>query len=299
MWTTTGTSSGCFDPLLASPLCSADATSDRGWLSAVTRAIARPWTHDELVVAFNLYCELPFGRLHQRAPEVERLAALLARSPGSVAMKLVNIASLDPAVTASGRRGLGNASVADAAVWSEFHADWEGLALESARIRQQLADAHGLPDAIVVGDDVPLDDHSAAYAGISRPAVVQMRVKQAFFRKAVLASYEGRCCVTGLSARRLLVASHIVPWAADPKNRLNPRNGLCLSSLHDKAFDAGLMTLSGDHRVVMSQAAKSLAEEPFALSSLLAYDGQKIRLPVKFAPDEAFLAHHRTSVFLG
>jgi len=228
-----------------------------------------------------------------------RLAALLARSPGSVAMKLVNIASLDPVVTASGRRGLGNASVADAVVWSEFHADWEGLALESARIQQHLATAHGLPDVIVLADDVLPDDDSAAYAGISRPAVVQMRVKQAFFRKAVLASYEGRCCVTGLSARRLLVASHIVPWAADAKNRLNPRNGLCLSSLHDKAFDAGLMTLSGDYRVVMSQVAKSLADEPFVLSSLLAYAGQKIRLPAKFAPDEAFLAHHRASVFLG
>ena len=263
------------------------------------RALPRPWTHDELIVAFNLYCELPFGRLHQRAPEIVRLAALLGRSAGSVAMKLVNIASLDPAVTVSGRRGLGNASVADAAVWAEFHADWEGLALESARIQQSLVRALGLPDAIVVADDVPPESGSAAYVGINRAAVVQMRVRQAFFRKAVLASYEGRCCVTGLSAQRLLVASHIVPWADDLKNRLNPRNGLCLSSLHDKAFDAGLMTLSADYRIVMSQAANSLADEPFAASGLLAYAGQKIRLPAKFTPDEAFLAHHRTRIFLG
>lgn len=265
----------------------------------MTRIASRRWTRDELVTAFNLYCQLPFGRLHQRTPEIVRLAALLDRSPSSIAMKLVNIASLDPAITTSGRSGLGNASVADAKVWREFHADWEGLALESAQVEQRLAEARGLSDDIALIDDMLPEDDAAAYVGIAQSGVVQVRVKQAFFRNAVLASYEGRCCVTGLSARRLLVASHIVPWAADPKNRLNPRNGLCLSSLHDKAFDAGLMTLSPDYRVVMSGAAKSLVGEPFAASCLLAYAGQKIRLPAKFAPDESFLAHHRTSVFLG
>lgn len=259
----------------------------------------RLWTRDELVVAFDLYCQLPFGRLHQRAPEIERLAALIGRSPGAVAMKLVNIASLDPAITASGRRGLGNAAAADRSVWAEFHADWEALAVESAQIRQTLAAARGEPDATLVTGDLPTADLVADYVGVSRTSVVQVRVKQAFFRKAVLASYEGRCCISGLSEPRLLVASHIVPWSTDPKNRLNPRNGLCLSSLHDKAFDAGLLTLSTDHRVVMSSAAKSLLDDPFAISSLLAYAGQKIRLPQKFTPDEAFLEHHRTAVFLG
>lgn len=265
------------------------------------RATSRSWTRAELIVAFNLYCQLPFGRLHQRAPEIIRLAALLDRSPGSVAMKLVNIASLDPAITANGRKGLGNASAADRAVWAEFHADWETLALESAQVQQGLAAARGEPiepiEAVEIDDSEGIDE-VIDYAGLNRTSVVQARVKQAFFRKAVLASYEGRCCITGLSQRRLLVASHIVPWVTDPKNRLNPRNGLCLSSLHDKAFDAGLLTVGADHRIVMSAAVQSLADEPFATISLLAYAGQKIRMPQKFTPDEAFLEHHRTAVFL-
>lgn len=263
------------------------------------REPSRLWTRDELVVAFNLYCQLAFGRLHQRAPEIVQLAALLDRSPSSVAMKLVNIASLDPAITASGRSGLGNASAADRSVWAEFHADWEALALQSAEIRQGLEAAHSAPAHASATDDSPVDDDVLDYGGVSRSSVVQVRVKQSFFRKAVLASYEGRCCITGLSERRLLVASHIVPWAADSNNRLNPRNGLCLSSLHDKAFDAGLLTLSADHRIVMSAAAQSLADDTFAVSSLLTYAGQKIRLPQKFTPDEAFLEHHRRQVFLG
>ena len=263
------------------------------------REPSRLWTRDELVVAFNLYCQLAFGRLHQRAPEIVQLAALLDRSPSSVAMKLVNIASLDPAITASGRSGLGNASAADRSVWAEFHADWEALALQSAEIRQGLEAAHSAPAHASATDDSPVDDDVLDYVGVSRSSVVQVRVKQSFFRKAVLASYEGRCCITGLSERRLLVASHIVPWAADSNNRLNPRNDLCLSSLHDKAFDAGLLTLSADHRIVMSAAAQSLADDTFAVSSLLTYAGQKIRLPQKFTPDEAFLEHHRRQVFLG
>lgn len=263
------------------------------------RATARPWTRAELIVAFKLYWQLPFGRLHQRAPEIVRLAALLDRSPGSVAMKLVNIASLDPAITANGRKGLGNASAADRAVWAEFHADWEALALESAQVQQGLAAARGEPIEAIESDDSEAINQVIDHAGLNRTSVVQVRLKQAFFRKAVLASDEGRCCITGLSQRRLLVASHIVPWATDAKNRLNPRNGLCLSALHDKAFDAGLLTLSADHRIVMSDAVESLADEPFATTSLLAYAGQKIRMPQQFRPDEAFLERHRTTVFPG
>ena len=57
----------------------------------------RGWTRDELLVAFNLYCKTPFGRLHQRNPEIIRLASALGRTPSALAMKLVNFASLDPA----------------------------------------------------------------------------------------------------------------------------------------------------------------------------------------------------------
>jgi hypothetical protein len=56
----------------------------------------RDWTRDELIVAFNLYCKLPFGRLHAKDLRVRELAAALGRTPGPVATKLVNLAALDP-----------------------------------------------------------------------------------------------------------------------------------------------------------------------------------------------------------
>ena len=56
------------------------------------------WTREQLLVAFNLYCQLPFGKLHSRNPDIIRLAEMIGRNPGALAMKLVNIASLDPVI---------------------------------------------------------------------------------------------------------------------------------------------------------------------------------------------------------
>lgn len=47
--------------------------------------------------------------------------------------------------------------------------------------------------------------------------------------------------MSGLAEPRLLIASHIVPWSKDKTNRLNPSNGLCLSAIHDRAFDQGFI----------------------------------------------------------
>ena len=75
-----------------------------------------PWTRDQLLVAFALYCRLPFGRLHARNPDIIEFANAIGRTPGALAMKLTNIASLDPAITSTGRRGLKGASTADRAI---------------------------------------------------------------------------------------------------------------------------------------------------------------------------------------
>ena len=69
-----------------------------------------PWTRDQLLVAFSLYCRLPFGRLHARNPEIIAIADAIGRTPGALAMKLTNIASLDPEITSTGRSGLTGAS---------------------------------------------------------------------------------------------------------------------------------------------------------------------------------------------
>jgi hypothetical protein len=254
------------------------------------------WTKEQLKLAFHLYCQLPFGKLHSRNLDIVDLATLLDRTPSAVAMKLVNFASLDPSITATGRTGLGNASNLDREVWKEFHADWEGLATECAQLRLRLRAKHGQTERVSM-DEYELGELSD-FTGETRLALTNLRIKQQFFRRAVLSSYRERCCMSGLSEARLLVASHIVPWSKDKSNRLNPSNGLCLSALHDKAFDCGLLTLSDDCRIVLS-AALQRSDNRFVREVLLPLRGRPIDLPERFVPDRSLIARHREEVFLG
>ena len=171
------------------------------------------WSREQLKLAFHLYCQLPFGKLHSRNAEIVELAQLIGRTPSAVAMKLVNFASLDPAITSTGRAGLGNAGSLDREIWEEFQANWEGLAVECNRLRTALVESQGqVPTTALDADEATgLED----FTGETRRVVTEQRIKQHFVRRAVLSSYRGRCCMSGLSEPRLLIASHIVPWSKD------------------------------------------------------------------------------------
>src|SRR2546430_2170743 len=99
----------------------------------------RQWTRDELIIAFNLYCSIPFGKMHRGNPVIIELARGLKRTPSSLAMKLVNFASLDPTEKARGIKGLSGASASDRAIWNEFHKDWNRLGLESEQALRNIA----------------------------------------------------------------------------------------------------------------------------------------------------------------
>src|SRR3989338_5152684 len=133
------------------------------------------WTKEQLKLAFHLYCQLPFGRLHSRNPEIIQLAKLIGRTPDALAMKLVNFASLDPAITNTGRKGLKGASNLDREVWAEFHSDWEKLAVECEMLRRNLDNA-ALPEDEADELLVPGD-----YSGETRKIITEQRIKQNFF----------------------------------------------------------------------------------------------------------------------
>lgn len=201
-------------------------------------------------------------------------------------MKLSNFARLDPALQARGIVGLRGGAKGEEEVWDEFKQQPEKLALES---QQLLADRLAKPVEAVAQirtDDLPRE-------GIEREALVRFRVNQSFFRRRILSAYEFRCCVTGLAVPELLVASHIVPWAQDPANRLNARNGLCLNSLHDRAFDRRLMWIDPDFRIRFSPRlhTRPPKEKP-PLDWLLSFEGRALQLPKHFAPDSDLLSQH-------
>ncbi len=252
------------------------------------------WTRQQLLIAFNLYCQLSFGQLDSRTPIIIRYAALIGRTPSALAMKLSNIASLDPAITSTGRRGLAGASAADKAMWIEMESDWENFAIEAERAMEALGANVSIEST--TSSELNLVDENIDYTGSNKKVLTTTRVGQNFFRRAVLSAYQYKCCITGLAVPKLLVASHIVPWRDDASNRLNPKNGLCLSMLHDKAFDVGIITITKNMTVMVSQKQTS-TNDCFFDSALSAYDGKSIALPEKFAPHQDFLAYHRQHIF--
>lgn len=245
------------------------------------------WTRPETLAALHIYLQLPYGQLHRSQPRIVQLSQWLGRTANAVALKMVNLASQDPQVQASGRRGMGNASSLDKQIWQEMQQDADAVILEADASFATYAQQHGLTGAEDVAEEVP-----EIAEGKTVTATVQVRVNQARFRRAVLASYNATCCMSGLSIPKLLVASHIVPWSMDSKNRLNPSNGLCLSALHDRAYDQGLITVLPDFTIRVTEHLRRPDLDAFAQSTLTQCHGQAIRLPERFRPAPVFLEVH-------
>jgi len=252
----------------------------------------KSWTRDELLVAFNMYCRTPFGRLHRGNPDIISLARKLERTPSSVSMKLCNFASLDPVHRARRIVGLRNASAADRGVFEEFETDWETLAAESEAALQRLRVRPSVPEA-----EESLAELAARVGETEAIRNVRTRRVQSLFRATVLASYDFTCGISGINVPALIQASHIIPWAREEGRRVDPRNGIALSALHDRAFDRGLITFDEHLRVVVSGRLRVGKRSEIHRVALLAIEGKKLRLPTRYAPDPAALAWHREHIF--
>jgi hypothetical protein len=257
------------------------------------------WVRDELIVAFNLYCKMPFGQYHARNPRVIQLAALIGRTPNAVAMKLCNFASFDPTHQRRGIRGLRNAGRADEGIWNEFNSNWSELAAESERTYRELLGES--PTGVASGPpplEAPIDTAGATRAETEARRELKVRLGQAFFRETVLTAYDWRCCICDLPCPDLLIASHIIPWAVLAEQRVNPRNGLALCSLHDRAFDRGLVTVSESASVVLSPRLDALLPHRVVVDMFDRFRGERLRAPEKFGPQAEFFQYHREKVFL-
>lgn len=246
------------------------------------------WSEQELLIAFLLYCRTPFGRLHQRNPDILELSRVLGRTPSAVAMKACNFASLDPAQKARKIKALGNVSHADRRLWERFQHNPEEVAFEAEAA-----------NAMLTGQDSPpLEQEFQLPVGPSETSrMVRVRRVQAFFRDAVMVSYDYRCALSNIAVPELLTASHIIPWGVDVDRRADPRNGIALNALYDRAFDRGLITFDPSLRVVLSRRLRADDAPPFQREALLSLEGLRLRLPSRFAPDPDAMAYHREQVF--
>lgn len=241
------------------------------------------WTREQLIVVLNLYVNLPFGRMHRLNPEVIRIAGLIGRSANAVAFRLGNYAYVDESLM---QKGLENGYRQVEPIWNEFNEDRERLLFLSEQI---LADLEQQPIEIKYAEDLKDLTH---LTGDTKERLVKTRVNQHLFRQIVLTNYESRCAITGINIPSLLAASHILPWASHEKERLLPENGICLSALYDKAFDKGLIGITPDLEVRVSQKLKAYSSEPYYQNHFAAIHGTKLRKAGKYAPKREFLEWH-------
>jgi putative restriction endonuclease len=247
------------------------------------------WAREELILAINLYCKLPFGRLHKSNPEVIELSELIGRTSSSVAYKLVNFASLDPSLQARGIKGAANTSKLDRKIWNEFFSNFDDLAYESVKLFANLKQT---------SLELIIDIHENRFfrEGKTKEQLVKVRVNQSFFRKTILASYNDTCCITGIKGKDFLIAGHIKPWGMDSINRLNPRNGIAINALHDKAFEAGYLTITTDYKIKISPSL--LMQKHDSINDYFSkYENKDIILPSRFLPDVEFLEYHNQERF--
>lgn len=242
------------------------------------------WSRDELLVAFALYCRIPFAKIVASNPQIIETAKLLGRSSDALSMKLSNFARLDPALQARGIRGLSHGGKGEVELWQEFSLDTERLAFESEIALRKVVAPTEL-ESIVLPNG-PTD----------REGFVRIRLVQSFFRHSVLSSYAYSCSFCGLEIREMLVASHIIPWTTSVDRRADPRNGICLCSFHDRAFDRGILGVSSNLEIIVSERVSNMAANEMARVALIELSGRPIRLADRFQADEVALSYHRLNI---
>lgn len=240
----------------------------------------KDWTREEAILAFDLYCRIPFKKTKANNPEVIALAQVLQRTPASVARKLGNFGAFDPELAKQDISGLTHTSKLDKTIWQEFNSDWGSLVVEADRIRLERT-GQSFSTASEQAD-------SGKLGPTEREIKSKQRIYQDFFRTSVLSGYNQRCCICELPHPEILTASHIIPWSVREDTRVNPENGLCLCASHDRAFDRELIAIRLDFSITLCNRIKKSrdAASQFLFSAI---EGKRITLPDRFAPRGEFL----------
>lgn len=239
--------------------------------------ISDSWSREELISAYNLYCKIPIKEINSKNINIIQFANLLSRTPKEIAKRFKNFSKLDANINI--QKGI---EEEDKNTWAFFNSDWEKSVYES--------------ENKIIDFENKLKNIIKFPKGKERDSIVKSRINQNFFRSAVLTSYQNKCCITGLPFVELLNASHIIPWSIDDNNRLNPRNGLCLNVLHDRAFDRGLITIRTDYTIDISSRINKFSDKSVK-DYFLCFKNQKIILPQRFAPEKSFLEFHNKNIF--
>jgi Predicted restriction endonuclease len=258
------------------------------------------WNEADELITLWLYYTLT-GSADKTNPEIIRIAELLGRTPegeyrhtpSSVALKLANYKSLDPNKIG----GLPNVSNDDRFYFNTYSNNLDKLFTKTKNLIKDRNETIEIYPRIPDFDSFTAE--GADYSGTDHEVLAKARVDQYKFRTKLLGVYNGKCCLSGIGQKELLIASHIKPWAVDISNRTNPCNGLLLNALLDRAFDQGLFSLNPSSlKVIVSSKIKDSKTREY----LDCFDGQQITPPDNTRwrdclPSKEFLQYHNDCIF--
>lgn len=240
----------------------------------------KAWSREELILAFDLYCRVPFSKTKANNPQVISLSHILERTPASIARKLGNFGAFDPELKNREISGLTHTSKLDQKIWDEFNLNWGRLVLEAEDLKKKMGYSVSTKSTQVLSPEKS--------GPTEREAKFRQRIHQDFFRTAVLSGYNQRCCICGLPHPELLVAGHIIPWSIREDTRANPENGICLCASHDRAYESGLLAVKADFSVIVNARLKK-STDPASEFLFHSFNGKRILLPDRFTPRPEFL----------
>ena len=235
------------------------------------------WTRRELIEAVLLYSNLSVKEIDQKNQIIIKLSKRINRTPRAIEMKIRNFLQADPRRAGETNNNYGkNYAKYDLEVVEDFYSNPDKLFSE---LKQK---------TLKINDSLNTEGFEREYVG-------KQRIDQSRFRGMMMDKYES-CCITGINNKELIIAAHIIPWSKNKYHRLNPKNGLLLNALHDKAFEAGLVTIDDDFRVKNSE--EILKYEEKSETNFFAYfNNKKINLAEKDPPSVDFLRWHQSKVF--
>ena len=127
----------------------------------------------------------------------------------------------------------------------------------------------------------------------TKEAIIQSRIGQGEYRKQLLQKDHSTCIVTGITNRKVLIASHIKPWSiSNNHERIDVNNGLLLCANLDRLFDCGLITFQNDGRMGISSFLSKEDQNRLQIDTDIQYDIQ-ISDPMK-----VYLEYHRDVIFV-
>lgn len=154
----------------------------------------------------------------------------------------------------------------------------------------------------VVNHDTTIDskeiqnaiDNYEALDETERNTIAKSRIGQGLFKKRLIKKYNSQCIITGLSTKKLLIASRVKPLAVcNNDERLSEENGLLFSPTFDKLFDCGLISFSDAGKIIISSQLNPADLIKLKIDSNQTYD-LKISYQLK-----QHLEYHRDMVFVG